>query len=264
MSSIFQKSKNDQICNICRKTRKLSEDHIPPKGTLIKKNFWIDNFGRIFLKSENKPRLKFSQSGIRFETICASCNNKLSKYDRKLIRFASDIQSLIINRENIKSLTKISVNIFPNAIMRSVLGHLLAAKTETDNVVPDNKIRSFILNDSLPVHEDIHILYWFYPYSNIRISRDFTMSSKRGTFSNFGFYSVIKFFPIAFLISDLPFYEGLPSLDEYKNLSVNHQSKIELSIFPMKEEDWPESVTEDNHFVAGGRSFMDSLIAKPK
>ena len=191
-------------------------------------------------------------------------NNKLSKYDRKLIRFTSDIQFLIINRKKLKSSTKIEVNIFPNAVMRSILGHLLAAKTETDNVVPDNKIRSFILNDSLPVHEDIHVLYWFYPYSNIRISRDFTMSSKRGILGNFGFYSVIKFFPIAFLISDLPSYEGLPNFDEYRNLPIDHQSKIELSIFPIKEENWPESVTNDNHFVAGGRSFMDSLIAKPK
>ena len=111
MSSIFFKNKNDQICNICRKARKLSEDHIPPKGTLVRKSFWIDNFGRIFLKSEDKPRIKFSQSGIRFKTICASCNNRLSKHDRKLIKFISEIQSSIINRETPESPTKISINI---------------------------------------------------------------------------------------------------------------------------------------------------------
>ncbi len=69
------------------------------------------------------------------------------------------------------------VECYPNAIMRSVLGHLLAAKTETDKVVVDELIRPCILDPSSPIHDDIHIFYWVYSDETTIILRDFGMPS---------------------------------------------------------------------------------------
>jgi hypothetical protein len=262
MSSLFLKQ--DNICNICRKEfDSLSEDHVPPKGTLVNKKFWINNFGRIFTKHEERDNLKFSQSGIRFKTICRNCNSDLSEYDKKLIEFTKNIQLSLFELKD-KKLNKIIVNLYPVAVMRSLLAHILAAKTETDNIVPDQKVRSFLLDKSKPIDKDLHIFYWLYPYSDIRICRDFTMSSIRGRIGDFIFCSTIKFFPIGFLISDKATYEGLPNLDLYRDKKSDFYCNIEIPIFPLKPVDWPESVTDDNPFIAGGRSFMDSFIAESK
>jgi len=67
--------------------------------------------------------------------------------------------------------------------------HLLAAKTETDEVIIDKLIRPCILDPSLPIHDDIHIFYWIYPYEKTIIFRDFGMPAVRGQFNKPGFFN---------------------------------------------------------------------------
>ena len=40
----YQKSPDDQICNICRKKQILTDDHAPPKGTVSAKAVIIKNY----------------------------------------------------------------------------------------------------------------------------------------------------------------------------------------------------------------------------
>lgn len=254
-------NKADRICNICRKESTLSEDHVPPKGVLLNKAVWMDNFGKQFKEDDGKPRIRFSQSGIRFKTICRSCNNKLHNYDRRLAEFSRKIHDEILKNKDNPNFNEVEVDCYPNAVMRSILGHLLSVKVETDNVVIDKNIRPFVLDDSKSIHEKIYVYYWFYPYANVRIARDFVRF-----FSNkqCGFNSVIKFPPVGYLITDLPNIRGLESLNEFKNKKTDYKTKIKMMLRPFNREGWPEEVGDDNPFIAGGKSFCNSLVAKPK
>ncbi len=257
--SLYKKA--DSICNICRKKGPLSEDHVPPKGVLLDKLLLMDNYGKQLQEDDGKPRVRLSQSGIRFKTICRSCNGRLHDYDRKLIAFSRSILNELRRNQGDPTFNEVVVDGYPNAVMRSILGHLLSAKVETDNVVADKNIRSFILDDSKPIPESVNIYYWFYPYTNVRIARDFVRF-----FSNkqCGFNSVIKFPPVGFLITDLQNIRGLESLNQFKNIEPNHKTKITLMLRPFNREGWPEEVGSDNPFIAGGKSFCNSLIARPK
>lgn len=254
-------NKNDKICNICRKKGTLSEDHVPPRSVLFNKIVWMDNFGKQFQKDDGKPRVRLSQNGIRFKTICRECNNRLHDYDRKLAEFSRSIHNELIENLNNVNYNEVEIECYPNAIMRSILGHLLSAKVETDNVVIDSSIRSVIFDDSKPIPEKVNVYYWFYPYTNVRIVRDFVRM-----FSNkqFGFNSVIKFPPVGFLITDASNIRGLENFHEFKDKNPKYKTKMKLMLRPFNHEGWPEEVGDDNPFIAGGKSFCNSLVAKPK
>ncbi len=162
--------KKDKICNICQQEKDLSVDHVPPKACPPAKNVVISKL--LYEMTGNRsfiPRL--SQSGVTYKTICCDCNNKLGdKYDWALGEFSRKVESFV--ESSLVLPDSFEIECYPNAIMRSVLGHILAAKTQTDEVVVDTLIRPSIFDGSLPIHNDIHIFYWVYPYERISILRD--------------------------------------------------------------------------------------------
>ncbi len=209
-----------------------------------------------------RPRI--SQNGVTYQTICEDCNNKLgNRYDWALGEFSKKIESFIESKLTLPD--SFEVECYPNAIIRSVLGHLLAAKTETDEVVIDKLIRPCILDYSLPIHDDIHILYWVYPYEETIILRDFGMPAARGRLQTVGFFNLIKFYPIAFLIAhELPFYEKLPTLHQFNKLSPGDKANIQINLRSVKHSTWPEECVGLENFLVFGRSANDSVYAVPK
>jgi len=254
--------KKDGFCNICEQEKDLSMDHVPPKvcpsakNTVISKLFYQMTNNRAF-----RPRI--SQNGITFKTLCNACNNSLgTRYDQCLGDFSRTIESSI--ESNLILPSSFEMECRPNAIMRSVLGHLLAAKTETDEVIIDKLIRPCILDPSLPIHDDIHIFYWIYPYEKTIIFRDFGMPAVRGQFNKPGFFNMIKFYPIAFLIThQLDEYEGLDSLHDFNHLSASARATISIKLNPVRNSTWPEECGMDNFLIVGSTA-KDSIYAIPK
>ncbi|BBD70047.1 hypothetical protein NIES4072_64270 [Nostoc commune NIES-4072] len=262
--SIVEKfKKKDRICNICQLEKELSEDHVPPqacppaKNTVISKLFYQMIGDRSF-----RPRM--SQKGVSYKTICSDCNNKLgNRYDWALGDFSQKIESFIGSSVILPD--SFEVECYPNAIMRSVLGHLLAAKTQTDEVVVDTIIRPCILDPSLPIPDEIHIFYWVYPYETISILRDFAMPAVRGNLQTSGFFNMIKFYPIAFLIThQLPSYEKLLSLDKFNQLPSGDKANLQIDLRPIKRSTWPEECLGEENFLLVGRAANDSVYAVPK
>lgn len=256
--------KKDAFCNICSKeTLKLSEDHVPPRTCPPAKNRVISKL--IYqMTGDRSFRPRISQSGVSYTTICSDCNNKLgSRYDDALGEFSRKIESFV--ESCIALPDSFEVECYPNAIMRSILGHLLAAKTETDEVVIDNLIRPFIFDPLLPIHDDIYIFYWVYPYETTIILRDFAMPAIRGRLNTAGFFNMIKFYPIAFLITHkLDSYEGLPSLHKFNNLSPNDKACLKINLRPVQQSTWPEECLGLENFLMFGRSANDSVYSVPR
>jgi len=257
--------KKDNICNICQtKVKRLSEDHVPPKACPPAKNIVISKlFEQMTGNQFHRPR--FSQSGIFYRTLCSNCNNMLgTKYDSALAEFCHNIRRII--ESPLFLIDSFGVECNANALMRSILGHLLAAKTKTDQVVIDSLIRPCVLDSSLPIHKDIHIFYWIYPYEKTIILRDFGMPAIRGRlFEKPGFFNMLKFYPVAFLITyQLPSYENLLNLDQFNKSLLTDKVKLTIDLRPIRSSTWPEECKGLENFLLVGEASHDSIQAIPR
>ena len=260
---LFMKfQKKDSICNICQQEKVLSIDHVPPQACPPAKSRVTSKLLYQMIGDTSFPPRQ-DQNGVTFKTICSDCNNLLgSKYDRALGDISRRIKSFV--ESNLSLPDSFEIECQPNAVMRSVLGHLLAAKTETDEVVIDGLIRPCVVDPSMPIHDDIHILYWVYPYEETVILRDFYMPAVRGRFVDFGFFNLLKFYPIAFLVThQLPSYEGLSSLHQFNQLARDEKRNIQINLRSTKQSRFPED-SSDNNFLALGRTERDSVHSVPK
>lgn len=254
--------KKDSICNICQQEKVLSIDHVPPKAC-PPANSRVTSKLLYQMIGDKSFRPRQDQNGVTFKTICSDCNNLLgSRYDPALVDISQRIESFL--ESNLSLPYSFEIECQPNAVMRSVLGHFLAAKTETDEVLIDGLIRPCVIDPSMPIHDDIHILYWVHPYENTVILRDFYMPAVRGRFGDPGFFNLLKFYPLAFLVThQLPSYEGLSSLHQFNKLAPSEKTNVQINLRSTKQSKFPEDCS-GNNVLAIGRTERDSVYSVPK
>jgi hypothetical protein len=256
---VYRKAAGNMTCNICRRTSTpLTEDHVPPRSCLTDLVVQLEPFEhRLRAKG---PRLQVSQSGVRFKTICGECNSLLGRrYDPELARFckaACGSRSSLAGRPS-------TWNIWckPDLIIRAVFGHLLAATTDDASTTDDDVMRPLVLDARRSVGPELRLYYWLYTHSSVRILRSVAMPAARSGSRSVGIFSILKFAPMGFLVTDLASYEGLPCLNDRLRHRSTSDVGVRLDIIERHEE-WPERV-EDGNFVMGGRSLEDAVAARP-
>jgi hypothetical protein len=260
----YVKTKREKIgkCNICTKQKTLSWDHVPPKGGIELTPVEMETVLQVLVENPEKQKLSESQNGVKYRTICKECNELLGrKYDPVINEFAISVgrylKSVLHFPRRIHHKTRLA------ALMRGLLGHLLAAKAEFDEVIFDQKVREFFFDFRKPIPEEIHIFYWLYPYKQVVIMRDFAMPAVRGNFDDIGFFHTLKYFPIGYLVCDKPQYEGLFAITEYRNLSIDEEVEIPIQLDRTEHPYWPEIVDEGNALF-GGQSLTSSIFARPR
>lgn len=239
-------------------------DHVPPQGgiklTPVEQELVFDR-----LTADAKGRFySISQNGVKFRTICGKCNNTWlgKKYDPALNEFTVTTGKLLQTTIHLPSI--INVRARPTAIARAVLGHMLAAKIHIDDVVPDREIREFFFDEDAPIPDSIHLFYWIYPYTSVVLIRDIAMPAARGRFDgSVGVFSILKYFPVAYLVTDLQSYEGLTELTSFRHLKSSEFADIPIPLQKIHDLAWPEMV-DDNNIVAGGISLQSSIYATPR
>lgn len=265
MSVWYLKVKRDKIgqCNLCGNNGKLSWDHVPPKGGIELTPVEQHNIFNFLTGKKKEQKYILSQNGVKYRTLCSHCNNDIlgAKYDPVLNSFALGVGSFLNTKLKLPSIIKFRTK--PNMLVRSVLGHLIAAKAEIENTKMDEIYRSIVLNDSIVPPKDVKIYYWIYPYSEIVIMRDFAMPSVRGNFKEeIGFFSLLKYFPVAYLVSNVQSYEGLAELTKFCTSNINDDVEIPINLLNVQSEYWPE-YGEDS-FLLGGQSLQSAIRAVPK
>ena len=80
---------------------------------------------------------------------------------------------------------------------------------------------------------------------------------------NFGFFQLLKYFPIAYIVSDAKTYEDTHELTQYRHLNIDDEVEIPIYLEVIKHEYWPEAPDERN-IIFGGQSLADSVSASPK
>lgn len=250
-------------CRICLKYSKLTDDHVPPQGGTEIEAVEIQNALDFLTGRHDKPNYFISQNGVKFKTLCERCNNYElgKKFDPVLNKFAIDVGKFLNSKLYLPD--KVEIETKPNSLIRAVLGHLLAAKTELDKSDFDSAVRGFIFNENKPMPDNINIFYWVYPFRITVICRDFAMPVKRGRFDKLGYFNLIKYFPIGYLISDRNDYEGLDSLNQFRRSKPSEVASIPVQLNFRKPWTWPEAPEPDN-FMILGKGYQDTVYAKRK
>ncbi|WP_336761707.1 hypothetical protein [Paenibacillus sp. USHLN196] len=257
----YVKFKRDKVdsCNICLQKRQLTWDHIPPKGGIEFTE--VEQWNIMQHMVEKNTKHIPSQNGVKYRTLCQECNNSLlgAQYDPVINSFAEDVgqylKSSLIIPEVIRFKTK------PVKIVKAVLGHLLAAKGELSFSNQDVAFREYVLDPEMKVPQGYKVFYWIYPFNNIRIMQNFSMMKVYGPESGrHGMFSMLKYLPIAYLVTDLEYYEGLDELTQYCVDVPDTEIEIPIRLNDLKNQVWPE-VNDDNVLLTGDDI---GVFAKPK
>lgn len=249
------------ICNICRETKPLSWDHVPPKGGINLTSIEIEGIFQLISGQPKVPK-KISQNGVKYRTICTECNSKIgTEFDPELNRLN---KSLIKFLQSSSVLPKYSmIKVKPYLLIKAVLAHLLAAKHNIDEVVSDQNIRETLFSKDISIPGNLHIHYWIYPFDCTVIMRDFALPAEQGNYSNCALADMIKYFPLAFILSDKENFRGLDSLSQYRNLKIDEEVYLKIDLGKMNDLDWPERVDETNIVFMSAES-QNGIFAKPR
>ena len=198
--AIYEKSSERNICNICLKSATLTLDHVPPKAALPVRQVHVKP---LFNRAD---RSVFSQSGVKYRTLCVTCNrDRLGQsFDKALIAMCK--QASRLHRNSALLVQQPTVEIDPGQVLRSVLGHMLAAKDHTPRTKADEQMRAFFMDPASTDLGDLHVFYWAHPDRSIRMMRD-TAVLEFGSSIEVVWCDLLVWYPIGFLVCDKLAYE---------------------------------------------------------
>ncbi len=249
-------------CNICKNPSILTWDHIPPKGGIELLPVQLDNF---FCKlkgtSATEARMGRSPDGVKYRTICKDCNSFLgAEFDEVINKLNSDITKLVSTQLIMPD--TITVKTYPLRLMKGLIGHLLAARIDFWDEPFENELRDFVLNPRKTCLENVFIAYFSRPHASTITVRDIVMPKVRGNFSDLGFFSVMKYFPMGFIFSDQPNYAGLNDLNSFSTANYDDEAELPVGLKNHFNEHWPEEPDTDN-ILFGGNELLKAVYAKP-
>lgn len=250
-------------CNICGEHGKLTEDHTPPKACISPGAFDVQRLNDA-LNHQHKARKVRANTGLRFRSLCAKCNNeKLGGiYDPALVSFTNQLSAMVRFRETLPQ--TLTVQVEPQKIMRAVYGHLAAASVDAYGTHKDHELfRDWFLSGSGAVPLGVHFHFWLYPFKPQVIVRGFAFTPVIGGNSLFVGW-LMKFFPVAFLIvmsrQDAPL--RLPDLRAYEDLPLDAKVDVAIDLRSILPPNWPEADPGENGVVISGDHALRSTEAR--
>lgn len=133
MKRVATKGSKKGMCNICGTFCTLTEDHVPPKGSIDPQKVGIKSLVQNVNPIDPKV-VRLSQNGVKFRSLCSSCNNHRlgRKLDPALNAFSQSVARIICNRSHLSLPSRVKVRLQPQRVARSIIGHLLAAEIRED------------------------------------------------------------------------------------------------------------------------------------
>lgn len=189
-------------CNVCgQKNQKLTSDHVPPKGTIkyprMKLHSLVDFMGA---QKFNKVEGRSFQQGVKFRTICESCNSRVigTLYDPPLVALSNDISKYMFSQVVRPKLAYFRTQ--PDLVARAIAGHILALGLEHyPRGEMGDALASFVLDRDAAPPDGLGIYYWVYPYWEQVSIRCFSFLINFGTPPLI--VSLLKYTPIAFMLT---------------------------------------------------------------
>ncbi len=259
-------------CNICGQFSKLTWDHIPPKNSF---NRFPIKFNPLFDISEQDEivRESTSQNGIRFRTLCSSCNNQLLglQYDPVMQEYSENIRQFFTTDIAIPTIVHIDIKV--NRLCRAICGHMLAAVVTFDDVVlVDKELRKYVLDPQAVPPPGMQLLTWPYPYGSVMIARNFVTSALNEPihFPD-GLASMISAFPAAYVLHNGIDNCGLVDLFAYCSAEIDETVSIPIDFDSMRYPgtqvprsfNWPCDMSDTPYsasMVMGSKYYFDGSV----
>lgn len=283
MKYIKHKGPRIDKCSICGKTKLLTWDHVPPKAVLIEP----DTYASTLFCEEGMPsakrHMRHYQSGIKYRTVCADCNNVLIGKNDEAYK---ELHRSIVERLRVASLSaeqglvmlpSITVHARINRVLRAMCGHFLAMKQGYDDeAIVDRCMRVYLQDETLRM-EDVHTFCWFYPYPTVVNARDFTVRGSSAHTHPKGLISAMASYPLAFMVStsdeadcqvdDLARYTTT-AIEDVVPITLHLASAMYAGETALKNFTWPANVSDDKNgalFALGNDELMEgSRIGVPR
>lgn len=245
-------------CNICGEYAKLTEDHTPPKGCLKPRQVELHNILRLLTTETRQVKVRSSQNGVKYRTLCSRCNNTLlgTQYDPSFISFVNSVGNLLRSALELPQVVYIPAQ--PQAIMRSLLGHISAQGVGRYKKGPlTDAFRGYFLDPTLPLPDGIRIFYWAYPYGPHVMARDVAYLDipSHTAFSIW----ILKFFPIAFMVTwDEPkgLNTAIHGLDSWRSCHFDQTVDLHVFLKTIPPVFWPEAPTDQSVLVYGKETIF--------
>ena len=192
------------LCNICGTSGLLTDDHVPPKGSLDVRKVKIRTLSQT-LQPPHPSIHRLLQNGVEFRSLCSDCNNKRlgQRYDPSLNRFSRKVAQILRVRDRITLPHRLNVEIQPQLLVRAVVGHLLAAEIRDNMADPPrsapmlNEMREFFLDEAKDLSAKLRLYFWPYPATRQTILRGIGILSEGYTIVG----DFLKYFPVAFWLT---------------------------------------------------------------
>lgn len=202
-----------------------------------------------------------SQNGMKYKTICRSCNSLLgSEYDPSIISFSRTVASYINTPLVLPPDPECSVRV--QRLMKGVLGHLLAAEVGCpSHAIATSDVRKYVLDPSEPLPETVNLFFWLHGHLGSVVILDLTKYSLRDR--SLHRLDVLKYFPIGFLATESRAYGGLPSLSRYRNAGCDEEIGLPVPLGIHRPPDWPEAPSDDDGTVTLlGEAAANAVLAR--
>lgn len=180
-------------CNICGETKKLTEDHVPPKGVIKISNVTLSHLATY---GQTKNSRNFQQ-GVKFRSLCERCISELlgSLYYPALVSLCNKVTSYL--QANIALPSSTTFDCQPSLIIRSILGHILALGVLREPVGERYELAAdLVLNPDMIIPNDLKVFYWLYPYQHQVSIRGCGLTPHLGKVNQPLFAAVLKFVPL--------------------------------------------------------------------
>ena len=263
MRSIETRGPSVGKCAICEKHGPLTVDHVPPKGAIRVSAVEMTSLISRISADPKKERSELSQNGVKFRSLCATCNNVFlgAGYDKDLIAFTTKVGEVLKSPIALPAVTSIRGK--PHAILRSVIGHMLGAGVGLKpSGTMGEGMAAYFLDQSMPMPKELDCYYWPYPYNDQVIIHLAALVDSLGAGRPPTVFKLIKFFPLAFLLTwenyD-PSRWGLENLCEHRRLGFHDETDLWLRTHPLPHQLWPETPQNTSAVMFG----QGTLQAKP-
>lgn len=240
-------------CLICDSFGRLTDDHVPPKGSITITKIEQRHITEVIGASEPISRGIVSRNGSKFRTICSNCNNNhIGGCDNEVAKVCKNLTKQISNYfSNTDSvINTVSCKVDALRFLKAMVGHILSATSSQEcKVNPVNSpyffpLKKFVRGDLNSISETHDVYYWFYPWPE-------HLSLKSGNFVNNGnavSISLLSFFPIAFLITEKN--KGIYPGNARKLNDMDTNITLDLSSLGWKLSKFPFHVLEGNQMLA--------------
>lgn len=186
-----------------------------------------------------------------------------AKYDPPLVDLCTQVRTLANSTLHLPQ--SVTVRIRPQAVMRSVLGHLAAQGVQRYAKGPITEpLRDYLLATTQALPPQIRLYYWLYPYRTQILVRDAVKGDFR-THLSVAFW-LMKFFPLAFMVTfDEPpgrLYPSLGNLDVCGADPFGREHTISLPLRPLIHRAWPEHPTDSEVIVSGPQAVTGRPLTR--